>query len=149
MPREVVEVTIATGQQETCRYGIGVLGGLIALRTPTSFVDEPGSLGPEAVLLDLEQSGIEGDSRPHFTQRIQRGNGRTGTPMLASADQTSTSSLFWNGGIRKFSTCAPSTFRTAASSLASWIGWQRSFSHRSMPSVTTDRLGRSINAPGP
>src|SRR5690606_15911483 len=91
----------------------------------------------------------KGDSRPHFTQRIQRGNGRTGTPILASADQTSTSSLFWKGGIRIFSTCAPRTFRTAERSRASRIGWQRSFSQRSIPSVTTDRLGRSISAPGP
>ena len=60
MPREVVQVAVTAGQQETGRYGIGVLGGLIALRTSTAFVDEPGSLWSETVLLDLEQSGIEG-----------------------------------------------------------------------------------------
>jgi len=35
-------------------------GGLVAFRAPTALVNEPGSFGPEAVLLDLEQSGIEG-----------------------------------------------------------------------------------------
>jgi hypothetical protein len=112
-------------------------------------VDEAGSLGPEAVLLDLEQPASKGESSPHFTQRIQRGNGLTGTPMLASADQRIDELALLERRHPQVLDLRPSTFRTAASSRASWIGWQRSFSQRSMPSVTTDRLGRSINAPGP
>ena len=60
MPREVIEMTIAAGQQKTRGNGIRILGRLVAFGATAAFVNEAGSLRPEAVLLDLEQTGIEG-----------------------------------------------------------------------------------------
>src|SRR5690606_2902761 len=59
VPGEVVEMAVAAGQQETRGNRIGVLRRLVALGTTTALVDEAGALRTEAVLLDLEQAGIE------------------------------------------------------------------------------------------
>ena len=53
MPREVIEMTIAAGQQKTRGNGIRILGRLVAFGTTAAFVNEAGSLWPKAVLLDL------------------------------------------------------------------------------------------------
>jgi hypothetical protein len=60
VPREIVEVTVAAGQQETCGDSIRVLGRLVAFGATAAFVNKAGSLRPEAVLLDFEQTGIKG-----------------------------------------------------------------------------------------
>src|SRR3546814_10411198 len=62
VPRKVVEVPIAAGQQETRRHGVSIPGRLVALRTPAALMDEPGSFGPEAVLLDRKNTRL--NSRP-------------------------------------------------------------------------------------
>jgi len=105
--------------------------------------------GRNRFALSSKRPASNGDSRPHFTQRIQRGNGFTGTPMYASAEKGSTSSASVIGGMRKDSTWSPSARRTLASSRASWMGWHRLRSQRSMPIVTTERFGRSTSEPGP
>src|SRR5690606_30975544 len=51
---------IATCQQETRGNGICILGRLVAFGTTAAFVNETGSLRPEAVLLNLEKTGIKG-----------------------------------------------------------------------------------------
>src|SRR5690606_16579607 len=60
VPREVVEMAIATCQQETRGNGICILGRLVAFGTTAAFVNETGSLRSEAVLLNLEKTGIKG-----------------------------------------------------------------------------------------
>ena len=59
VPREVIEVAVAAGQQETRGDGIRVLGRLVAFGATAAFVNEAGSLWPEAVFLDFKKPGIE------------------------------------------------------------------------------------------
>ena len=66
VPREVVEVAIAAGQEETRRNGIGIFRGLVTLGATAPLVDEAGSLRAEAVFLDLEQPRVEGRQQAAF-----------------------------------------------------------------------------------
>ncbi|MNU08984.1 hypothetical protein D3C72_2552900 [compost metagenome] len=54
VPREVVEVAISAGQQETSGDGVSILSRFITFRSAATFVNKAGSLRSVAVLLDLE-----------------------------------------------------------------------------------------------
>jgi hypothetical protein len=59
VPGEVIEVTIAASQQKTRGNSISILCALVAFGATAAFVNEACSLGPEATLLDLKQTGIK------------------------------------------------------------------------------------------
>jgi hypothetical protein len=59
VPREIVEVASAAGEQETGRNGIGVAWRRISARTTTPPMDEPRELVTEPVRLEFKEAGIE------------------------------------------------------------------------------------------
>ena len=85
VPRKIVEMPVSAGIRNlagTDRHREVVF----AFSIPASGMDEVGLFRAIWTWFDLENPESNSDSKPHSTHRSQRGKGRTGTPILASAD---------------------------------------------------------------
>ena len=123
VPRKIVQVAVATGQKKASGDRVGIPGGLVAFRTFAVLVHESGAFRTEPVLLAFEEAEIVGGQEPAFdaAQPTRKRPDRNADNTLPAKTDRRCRPV-WKGGMRRLSTCGPSSLRTAARSRASSIG---------------------------